>query len=197
MATSSKLETSRSPTLHYRTKWDCQLHYVSLAPPNPWLEVKMDPVFVFASLWIDLGVAAVLGAIGGLGLGLLQENGLEMPHWYTEKTEVMFADLGFLSDVLVGALAAIIIYSLNPPTLILQLLPTAIGAGIGGSGILKGYINGTAARGNAALAEKYRMVATDASTGKDVTDRLAELREADKLVMRRWGPRAIVLHTRR
>ena len=150
---------------------------------------KMDPVF--AALWRDFAVAAALGAVGGFGLGLLQEKGLEMPHWYKE-TGVRFADFGFLADILIGALAAVIIYALNQPTGILQLIFATITAGIGGSAILKGYIKGTAAREQASLAEMYRAVATDASRGVDVNivkDRLDDLDKADKLVKRRWGPR--------
>ena len=143
---------------------------------------------VLGMLWKDLLLAVVLGAVGGLGLGLLQEKGLEMPHWYTE-TGVNFADLGFISDVLIGALAAIITYAVNPPAGVLQLISSAITAGIGGSAILKGYIKGTALRQQANRAEMYRIVAAEASKGVDVKARLDDLEAADKLVMRRWGPR--------
>ena len=40
----------------------------------------MNPVF--ASLRIDMFVAAGFGAVGGIGIGLLQKKGFEMPHWY-------------------------------------------------------------------------------------------------------------------
>jgi len=146
----------------------------------------MDPIF--ATLWIDLVVAVLFGAIGGFGLGLLQEKGLEMPHPYTE-TGVTFVDLGFIADIIIGALAAVITYAFNPPSGSLSLLAAAVTAGIGGSAILKGYIKGTAAREQASRAEMYRAAATDASRGVDVTTRLAELQKADELVIRRWGPR--------
>jgi hypothetical protein len=145
---------------------------------------------VLGMLWKDLILAAVLGAVGGVGLGLLQEKGFEMPHWYREtETGVSFADLGFISDVLIGALAAVITFALNPPAGILQLISSAITAGIGGSAILKGYIKGTAVRQQANRAEMYRTVAAGAARGEDVEARLTELEEADKLVMQRWGPR--------
>lgn len=146
---------------------------------------------VLGTVWKDLLLAAVLGAVGGLGLGLLQEKGLEMPHWYTE-TGVNFADLGFISDVLIGGLAAIITYALNPPPGILQLISSAITAGIGGSAILKGYIKGTAVRQQANRAEMYRNVAAEAARGaknEEVLAHLNELEQADKLVIQRWGPR--------
>lgn len=146
----------------------------------------MDPIFT--ALYKDLIMAAVLGAIGGLGLGLLQEKGLEMPHWYKE-TGVNFADLGFIADVLIGALAAIITYAINTPSGLLQLVSAALTAGIGGSAILKGYIKGTAVREQASRADKYMQAATDALTGTDVSARLKELKKTDQLVIRRWGPR--------
>lgn len=146
----------------------------------------MNPVF--ATLSRDLVMAGIFGAIGGFGLSLLQEKGLEMPHLYAE-TGVTFVDLGFIADVLIGALAAVITYALNPPAGTLQLLAATVTAGIGGSGILKGYIKGTAAREQAKRAEMYRAVAADAARGADVTNRLAELGNADRLTMRRWGPR--------
>ena len=84
---------------------------------------------VLATLWKDIIVAAGLGAVGGFGLSLLQEKGLEMPHWYKE-TGVHFADLGFIADILIGALAAVIIYTLDQPNEMLQLLSVAITAAI-------------------------------------------------------------------
>ena len=149
----------------------------------------MDPIF--STLWKDLLAAAAFGALGGLGLALLQEKGFEMPHWYKE-TGVHFADLGFIADILIGALAAAIIYTLDQPKEMLQLLSVAITAGIGGSAILKGYIKGTAARQHASLAEMYRAAVTDASRGVDkkiIENRLTELEESDMRVKRRWGPR--------
>ena len=143
---------------------------------------------VLGMLWKDLLLAVVLGAVGGLGLGLLQEKGLEMPHWYTE-TGVNFADLGFISDVLIGALAAIITYAVNPPAGVLQLISSAITAGIGGSAILKGYIKGTALRQQANRAEMYRIVAAAAARGEDVKARMEELEKVDRMMVQRWGAR--------
>lgn len=143
---------------------------------------------VLGTLWKDLLLAAALGAVGGMGLSLLQEKGLEMPHWHTD-TGVNFADLGFIADVLIGALAAVITYALNPPSGILKLVSAGLTAGIGGSAILKGYVKGTAVREHASRAEMYRAAAADASKGVDVKNRLDELENADKVTIRRWGPR--------
>ncbi|TKJ29523.1 hypothetical protein CEE39_09090 [bacterium (candidate division B38) B3_B38] len=146
---------------------------------------------VFATLWKDLLAAAALGVVGGFGLALLQEKGLEMPHW-DKQTGVHFADLGFIADVLIGALAAFLTYTLAQPKGMLQLFSASITAGIGGSAILKGYIKGTASRQQANMAEMYRAAATDASRGVDakiIANRLKELEESDMRVKRRWGPR--------
>jgi len=97
---------------------------------------------LFADVWIDILVTILLGAIGGLGLGLLQERGLEMPHCH-RKQGIKFVDLGFVADMLIGALASVIVFALNPPSGILQLLAITLTAGIGGSAILKSYIKGT------------------------------------------------------
>jgi hypothetical protein len=144
----------------------------------------MEPVFT--TLWKDLVIAALLGAMGGFGLGLLQEKGIEMPHWYKE-TGVSFVDFGFISDVIIGAMAAVITYALNPPAGLLNLLAVTIAAGIGGSAILKGYIKSTAVRELTNQVEKYKAIASDASRGKNVKTKLAALKNEDKLIMRRWG----------
>jgi hypothetical protein len=103
---------------------------------------------IFSTLWIDLLVVAVCGLSGGFGLGLLQESGIELPRT-RKKTELRngqevtvstYFDMGFLADMLVGALAALIVYALNQPSTALQLIAIGITAGLGGAGILKGYI---------------------------------------------------------
>lgn len=143
---------------------------------------------VFGSHTYGLMLAALFGAIGGLALGLMQEKGLEAPH-FNKATGITFFDLGFLADVLVGALAAMLTYAANPPSEGLRLFSATLTAGIGGSGILKGYIKGTAAREQAKQAALYRAVAEDASKGTAVSDRLAQLHVADEQLRRKYGPR--------
>lgn len=73
---------------------------------------------ILGTMWIDLGYAALFGALGGLGLGLLQEKGLEWPRHYQHQYKddiINFTKLGFIADICIGALAGIIIYALNPP----------------------------------------------------------------------------------
>lgn len=102
----------------------------------------------FGSLWIDLLIVAICGLAGGFGLGLLQENGFEVPRVRkvtekkdeVEKKTTYYFDLGFLADMLVGALAGVIVYALNPPSSELQLIAVGLTAGLGGAGILKGYV---------------------------------------------------------
>ena len=74
----------------------------------------------------------------------MQEKGLEMPRRYIDS-HVKFIDMGFLADVFIGMLAAVIIYALNPPDSALQLIFITLTAGIGGSAILESYIKGTQA----------------------------------------------------
>nr|MBN1229824.1 DUF4257 domain-containing protein [Anaerolineae bacterium] len=100
------------------------------------------------TIWLDLLIAALFGLAGGFGLGLLQENGIELPRTCKkivkqegEENKVTFyLDLGFLADMLVGALAALVLYALNQPGNILQLIAVAVTSGLGGAGILKGYV---------------------------------------------------------
>jgi hypothetical protein len=85
--------------------------------------------------------AAILGAVGGFALGLLQDSGLEFPDLVSGKNG-RFLKLGFLAPVAVGALAAVISYLLSLPKDLPQFIVLAITSGLGGSGILKGYVNG-------------------------------------------------------
>jgi hypothetical protein len=103
---------------------------------------------VFGSVWIDIIVVAICGVVGGFGLGLLQERGIELPHGRgtIDKSDkdkdrrVNFYDFGFLSEMLVGALAAIILYALNQPKAELQMIASGITSGLGGAGVLRGFI---------------------------------------------------------
>lgn len=139
------------------------------------------------SLWLALMAAALSGALGGFGLGLVQEKGLALPRLIRESG-VVFINLGFIGDMLIGALAAVLIYALNPPDSLLVLISTTIPAGIGGSGVFKGYLEGTQAMIQANRAEMYRSTAWDATRGVNVIERLKELDQIDQDMKRRWGP---------
>lgn|SRR5574341_1034255 len=103
---------------------------------------------LFGSLWADLVAAVLSGLIGGLGLGFLQEHGIEVPRRRskvetvggTQSSVTYYLDLGFLADMGVGAIAAVIIYALNTPNSQLQLIGVGLTSGLGGAGILKGFV---------------------------------------------------------
>lgn len=138
-------------------------------------------------LWVDLMAAALFGGLGGFGLGLVQEKGLALPRPYRES-EATFINLGFLGDVLIGALAAVLMYALNPPDGMLDMIATTIPAGIGGSGVFKGYLESARSNLQTNRAEMYRAAAWDATRGQDVTTRLEELGQFDERMRRKWGP---------
>lgn len=147
---------------------------------------------IFGTMWIDLGFAALFGALGGLGLGLLQEKGLEWPRRYQHHYKdgiVNFTKLGFIADICIGALAGIIIYALNPPSGATQLVASTVTAGLGGSAILKGYINGKVASERATLMEGYKGTTHMAMKGGDmgeVQKRMLELEHMEQEITRRW-----------
>lgn len=113
----------------------------------------MNPLL--GSLGLDIVAVIVCGFLGGFGLGLLHENGIELPHRRTvlednNSTPTPYLDFGFLADMFTGVLAALIVYALNPPASGVQLIGTSLVAGLGGAGILKGYVE---ARNNQLLAQ--------------------------------------------
>jgi hypothetical protein len=138
------------------------------------------------ALWVDLMAAALFGGLGGFGLGLVQEKGLALPRPVRESG-VTFVNLGFLGDVLIGAVAAVLMYALNPPDSVPGMIATTIPAGIGGSGVFKGYLESARSNLQANRAEMYRTAAWDATRGQDVTTRLEELEQFDERMRRKWG----------
>lgn len=111
----------------------------------------MEPLFL--SIVMDVIIVGVCGLLGGFGLGLLHENGIELPRRRRkveeDSTVTGYLDFGFLADMFIGGLAAVVVYALNPPANSTQLLGTSLVSGLGGAGILKGYIE---ARRNQALS---------------------------------------------
>lgn len=72
---------------------------------------------------------------------------------------VNFADLGVISDILIGALAAVITFTVNQPIRVLQLVAATLLAGIGGNAILKSYIKGKEATKKIDLAKQSQQIA--------------------------------------
>lgn len=100
-------------------------------------------------------LAIVIGAIGGFALDLVQDGGLRGPS-FGPRDSTWFLSLGFLSNMCIGALAAVITYSLNPPAELLPFIALTATAGVGGSAILKSYVNGQVAAQATANAEALR-----------------------------------------
>ena len=134
--------------------------------------------FVFGTWWWDLLLTLLLGAIGGFVLGLLNVNGLELPRHHQENG-IKFYDLGFLADVVIGLVAAFLIYVLNRPIDKIHFIASAITSGIGGSAILRGFVEGTRAKVHAIRARNYHQLAVDCINRLDKKARLAELEKAD------------------
>jgi hypothetical protein len=106
--------------------------------------------------------------LGGVGYGLLQEKGLQIPRLYKDQ-KLRFLDLGFVASIVIGAIAAMITYAINHPDSIPQLIGTAVIAGIGGTGILKGYVNGQAAQSEAEQVDHLTTLATQAANAADTS----------------------------
>ena len=112
----------------------------------------MEPMF--GGIVADILIFGLCGLLGGFGLGLLHESGIELPRRRRKReddnSETYYLDFGFLADMFIGALAAVVTYALNPPATSTQLIGASLVAGLGGAGILKGYIE---ARRNQALTQ--------------------------------------------
>lgn len=110
-----------------------------------------DPLF--GSLGADLALAAALGAAGGLGLAVVQDRSLEWPARQAARgDQPARVVLGFISDLIVGAVAALVTYGVNPPSDAARFVSTLIVAGIGGTAILQSYIADHAANRHQARA---------------------------------------------
>ncbi len=141
-----------------------------------------------SGLLADLPVVVLGGALGGLALGLMQERGLELPSVHRENNR-SFYDLGFIADIIIGILAAVIVYGFNPPSTSSQLLSTSIISGVGGSGILKSYVKSTGIMKHAEIAKKYKDLADRAAKGEDssvLSSKLKEVEKEEMSVKRRW-----------
>jgi hypothetical protein len=90
-----------------------------------------------AGLAIALAAGALSGAIGALASDLAADGG-KLERW---KGDTTGWTLGFIGKVLVGAVAALIVLTLNPPGQSwLALIGTALAAGIGGNAIVSGFV---------------------------------------------------------
>ena len=131
---------------------------------------------ILDSIWLDCLASAGLGALGGMGLDFLQEKGLQLP-WRDRSTDgKTVIDPGFLAPMGVGALAAVIGYSMSQPADAARFVGAGLIAGLGGTGILKGYVNGKAA------AQMSDQAQTALSVARDALSVTANAPEGDRLV---------------
>jgi hypothetical protein len=117
---------------------------------------QQDPVL--GSLALDYSGMVILGIIGGIAFALLMERGFITPFKDKDTSGNAKFNLGFIADLFVGAIAAVITYSLNPPMTIYEFVAIGITAGIGGKAILTGYIKG---KENDTLKGRFGSMATE------------------------------------
>lgn len=89
---------------------------------------------VFGSFGTDAGIAFALGLLGGLAAELIvHKGGIEIPHLSDEKYLV---STGFISNILLGAVAALAYFFVLDATDPYRFVGATVGAGVGGSAIL-------------------------------------------------------------
>jgi len=116
---------------------------------------------VFGSLARDTLAILALGAVGGIIFALLMEKGLTMPSKvYDTHGSLTMLNFGFAADLIIGSVAAALIYALNPPLSALTFVVIGITSGIGGKAILTGYMktrdSDQQKQKKVLLAERYR-----------------------------------------
>jgi hypothetical protein len=134
--------------------------------------------------WTTIVEVLLLGAIGGFVVNLLQDKGLYISA-LINKDDKKFLYFGFLADVIIGAIAALVVYGINPPTNILTIVVLGITSGIGGTAILMAYIKGKAADKNGARFDSIKSFidrestrgTIDTNTLKNFVDSLDKPRE--------------------
>jgi len=115
---------------------------------------------VFGSFIRDVIGIFVLGALGGIIFALLLEKGLTFPYKVYNNEKVVMVNFGFYADLIIGGVAAAVVYSLNPPVSATTFVVIGIISGIGGKAILTAYTKSQesdeAKRKKVLLAERYR-----------------------------------------
>ncbi|NYT07813.1 MAG: DUF4257 domain-containing protein [Methanomicrobiales archaeon] len=115
---------------------------------------------LFGSYIRDFTGILVLGAVGGVIFALLMDKGLSFPFKVYDNDKLTMINFGFLADVMVGGVAAVVVYALNPPGSQLTFVVIGIAAGIGGKAILTAFIRSRESeeekQKKVLLAERYR-----------------------------------------
>ena len=99
----------------------------------------LNQTFVFGSSTVDYALIIVLGIIGGFAFALLLERAIVLPFIEMKDGHTKW-NFGFVADLIIGGIAAVVAYSFNPPDTIQQFIAIGITSGIGGKAILTGYI---------------------------------------------------------
>ncbi len=92
---------------------------------------------VFGSLWIDIPLAFIFGALGGIAAELVDLNGdISIPHKESDNTKKFNYSLGLLSKVIVGGIAALALFFIVDTTDAFKFVGATVVAGFGGSATL-------------------------------------------------------------
>ncbi len=151
--------------------------HLSIPPPHAWpaalpvlfqgrspadsARAVIDPVSLSDPQLVTLLVIVACGAAGALAADLVADGG-RLDRW---KTDPQGWTLGFLGKLIVGAVAAVVALSLNPPEGSWSLVGSALAAGVGGEAILLAIVASRQAQGAEQEAEHQ----------EEVTSRLAVL----------------------
>jgi uncharacterized membrane protein len=115
---------------------------------------------VFGSFIRDFIGIFLIGVVGGVVFALLMERGLTFPTKVYSNEKLIRVNFEFFADVIIGALAAVIVYALNSPQSQQTFVVLGIISGIGGSAILTAYMKSReseeAREKKVLIAERYR-----------------------------------------
>jgi hypothetical protein len=116
----------------------------------------------------DMIWVLALGLVGGFAHELLN-GGITLPLLEKKENSPLYLQFGSLGEILLGAGAAFVTYVSSTPSAFLQICFLAFISGIGGSAVLKAYVNGQEAMKNQTkvqAAEAY--VVAHAQKGREV-----------------------------
>jgi hypothetical protein len=130
--------------------------------------------------------AFILGCIGGITLDLIQfKGGLEIPDCYQKREPVngnvtkSYFDLGFFAELLVGGVAAVVVFCLQPSGGWLHLIAYSLLAGIGGGSLLLSFTNAIRFKEGQITTMIYKNQMSGASI--DILQLLSEIDKNEKL----------------
>jgi len=115
---------------------------------------------VFGSFIKDFIGILALGAVGGIIFALLMDKGLTLPSKVYDNEKLIMLNFGFLADLIIGGVAAALVYALNPPVSPLIFVAIGVISGVGGKAVMTGYIKSKESdeekQKKVLLAERYR-----------------------------------------